>query len=314
MYTLSMQAHEAGINKLPNWLSFNSTSGTLSGVPLNEDKEKLYITLGVYISKGGGSVVVSETLFSVKVVGQKAPSSLTPSKAQPILLNESNCLENFYLSCEPVPSFPTCPSGSPPLLANLLTYPNMTKLSGATRASLVVFLSTAIGICPSSLVVDSVGWSSIERMKLWSQLSKTGITEYLDSTSAISLTLSCGIIDPISQPVVDFILLKLDQFLTKHPQTEFVALLWFLSSGAIVLEKSTDVRSRRQVVDPEELPTIEKRTTSPELVSSSSSVAEGSSAVDGGVIMLSTSSTTMTNMLTMHRAYSTATFLSLSDI
>lgn len=256
-----------GQNELPKWLSFNRTSATFRGVPLLQDQGKLYITLHVYSAARGGSLVVAESLFSITVVTSKVAVASDEFLSKSILLpdwyNGTNCLLNYRLFKEDVVRYPHCYDDALPVITSVVTAVKLNTMSGFVRADLFSSISEMIGICPHLLVVDSVDWSSREGMKLWRQLTETGITKYIESTTILSFQLSCSAID-FNNASIASVLSRLDQYLAsqldettsnERGTSPFLYFQWFVLQGSEVLltsgptSEEIHLRLRRQNIN-----------------------------------------------------------------
>ena len=191
--TFVFQAREAGMKVLPRWLYFNHTTMAFTGVPVDRDRGKVYVTLETYLQGKDKTSMVRQSIFSILVVSS---ASLPPNQNMlpmfqksetPANLNIlSNCTPNHHHSLANMYRYPYCPENNPPLMANLITLINFTLLDGSQRAGFFSTVSTRLGICPWRLVLNPVNWSSKEGMRLWKELAEAGLASHLDFSTIVS--------------------------------------------------------------------------------------------------------------------------------
>ena len=130
--------------------------------------------------------------------------------------NSSECQSNYHLSLHSLPSYPYCFDGSSPIIVSVITFLNTRKMSGFSRAEVILSLANTLGICSDLLVIDSIEWSTKNGMKLWSQIAEHGIIENLDLTTTLSFQVSCSALDWNSKSLVQM-LSRLDDIISNQP-------------------------------------------------------------------------------------------------
>ena len=171
----SLQAFEAGTDGLPDWLLFDDTLATFSGVPMENDAGNTFIEVNMF---DNGQLILDE-IFSIEVrpagalmltrklsksfIQKLTNPSLSDENQQQLTTEQTSEQKDFVQPLHFLPSH--CPSVSNELIGNiLLRY--TAQLTPTQWVKLFMLLSDSLGIKVNNLYIRNVLYEDFGRKAL----------------------------------------------------------------------------------------------------------------------------------------------------
>ena len=171
----SLQAFEAGTDSLPDWLLFDDTLATFSGVPMENDAGNAFIEVNMF----DNGQLISDEIFSIEVrpagalmltrklsklfIQKLTNPGLSDENRQQLTTEQTSEQRDFVQPLHFLPSH--CPSVSNELIGNILLR-STAQLTPTQWVKLFMLLSDSLGIKVNNLYIRNVLYEDFGRKAL----------------------------------------------------------------------------------------------------------------------------------------------------
>lgn len=156
----------------------NIHTGELSGVPVQKDVGKLYLSVSLHFTNGNSITKHLNEAFLIDV---------TLPLQYPINITSEN-----EIKCSSKSKFPLyCPANAKPALGNLLFVRNFNEFKPLQRKNLFSAVSNLVGVCSDHVWLNNIDWNSKENLLLWGQISTPDFKESLSHATILSFLIGC---------------------------------------------------------------------------------------------------------------------------